>query len=128
MIKRSENGSITLFTLIAMIFLLTIAFTAYVSAMAKLQAQNAELDQIKANYGQDITPEGLASLYEEITTKKPYTVTFDANGGFWYPTFDGYSTNSELQAIYWKTWYFDDNMNQACKKARTILAFLHEHL
>ena len=78
---KSEKGSITLFTLIAMMFFLTIAFTAYTSAMIKLQAQNEDLERIKASYEQDLTPEGLASLYEEITTNKPYTVTFDANGG-----------------------------------------------
>ena len=81
MIKRSEKGSITLFTLIAMIFFLTISFTAYTSAMIKLQAQNEDLERIKASYEQDLTEEGLASLYEELTTNKPYTVTFDANGG-----------------------------------------------
>lgn len=64
---KSERGSITLFVLIAMIFFLTIAFTAYASASSKLQGQNGELDRIKANYGQDLTEEGLASLYEKLT-------------------------------------------------------------
>ena len=67
MVKTSEKGSITLFTLIAMIFFLTIAFTAYVSAMTKLQGQNEDLERIKASYEQDLTPEGLAKLYNELT-------------------------------------------------------------
>ena len=72
---KNEKGSITL------LFLLTIAFTAYTSAMIKLQAQNEDLDRIKASYQQDLTQEGLTILYEEATMNKPYTVTFDANGG-----------------------------------------------
>lgn len=63
----SEKGSITLFTLIAMMFLLTIAFTAYVSAMTKLQAQNEDLERIKASYEQDLTEEGLRELYNKLT-------------------------------------------------------------
>lgn len=66
---KSEKGSITLFVLIAMIFFLTIAFTAYASASSKLQGQNSELERIQASYGQDLTEEGLASLYEDIATK-----------------------------------------------------------
>ena len=66
---KNERGSITLFTLIAMMFFLTIAFTAYASAMAKLQAQNEDLERIKASYEQDLTEEGLASLYEKLASK-----------------------------------------------------------
>ncbi|MBR3249877.1 MAG: hypothetical protein IKF83_04205 [Clostridia bacterium] len=79
MIKRREKGSITLFTLIAMMFLLTIAFTAYTSAMIKLQAQNEDLERIKASYEQDLTEEGLASLYEKLTRPKWKIITFDVN-------------------------------------------------
>ena len=64
---KSEKGSITLFTLVAMMFLLIIAFTAYTSAMIKLQAQNAEIDQIVANYSKDLNAESLATLYENLT-------------------------------------------------------------
>ena len=67
MIKINEKGSITLFTLIAMMFFLTIAFTAYASAMAKLQAQNEDLERIKASYEQDLTEEGLRELYNKLT-------------------------------------------------------------
>ena len=62
-----EKGSITLFTLIAMIFLVTIAFTAYASTMVKLQAQNDELEKIKASYGQDVTEDKLRDLYSKLT-------------------------------------------------------------
>ena len=65
---KSEKGSITLFVLIAMIFFLTIAFTAYASASSKLQGQNSELERIQASYGQDLSEEGLASLYDELTS------------------------------------------------------------
>ena len=64
---RNERGSITLFTLIGMTFILIIAFTAYTAAMIKLQAQNAELDQIVANYNKDINAEGLSTIYENLT-------------------------------------------------------------
>ena len=50
-----------------MVFLLTIAFTAYASAMTKLQAQNAELDAIKSNYEKEINAESLSKLYNELT-------------------------------------------------------------
>lgn len=75
---NNPKGSITLFTLIAMMFFLTIAFTAYASAMIKLQSQNDDLERIKSSYEQDLTEEGLASLYEKLTT---YNVTFNADGG-----------------------------------------------
>ena len=64
---NSEKGSITLFTLIALTFMLIIAFTAYVSTMSKLNGQNAELEQIKSAYEQDINAESLAKLYNELT-------------------------------------------------------------
>ena len=76
---KNEKGSITLFTLIAMMFFLTIAFTAYTSAMIKLQAQNEDLERIKASYEQDLTEEGLASLYEKLTRPKWKIITFDMN-------------------------------------------------
>ena len=77
-IGKNENGSITLFVLIAMIFLFTIACTIYISAMAKLQAQKQDLKRIKANYEKNLTEEELTNLYEKAVS---YTVTFDANGG-----------------------------------------------
>ena len=68
---RNEKGSITLFVLIAMIFFLVIAMSAYASSSNKLQAQNAELERIKAGYEQDITAVGLATLYEKMTEGIP---------------------------------------------------------
>ena len=38
---------------------------------------------------------------------------YHVNGGFWYITFDGYSTNTTQQWVRWKTNYYDDNMNEA---------------
>ena len=64
---KNERGSITLFVLVAMIFLLVIAFTAYASAMTKLQGQIAEIDNIQASYASDLSAEKLAALYSEAS-------------------------------------------------------------
>ena len=87
---KDEKGSITMFTLIAMIFFLTIALTAYTSAMIKLQAQNEDLERIKANYEQDLSEEALATLYENLTRPE---ITKASN----YICVDGlYSNSPEL--------------------------------
>lgn len=65
--NSNEKGSITLFTLVAMVFFLGIAFTAYASAMTKLQSQNEGIEQIRASYEKDLTEEGLSKLYNELT-------------------------------------------------------------
>ena len=69
---KSENGSITLFVLISMIFFLIISTTAYVSAMSKLQGQNAEVEQIKAAYEQDLSDESLLKLYNKATRTREW--------------------------------------------------------
>lgn len=71
---KSERGSITLFVLISMIFFLVIAMTAYVSASSKLQGQNAEIEQIKAAYEQDLSDEALLKLYNKATRTRDWLV------------------------------------------------------
>ena len=65
---KSERGSITLFVLMAMIFFLAIAMTAFVSASNKLQGQNDELERIQASYSQDLNKEALSGLYDRLKT------------------------------------------------------------
>ena len=49
-IIKNEKGSVTLFVLIAMIFFLIVTISIYVNSQSKLQAQNAEIEQIRKNY------------------------------------------------------------------------------
>lgn len=88
---KSEKGSVTLFVLVAMIFFLGIAMTAYITATSKLQGQSSELAQIKASYGQNISQEGLENLYENITK----TAKVDENGCYLITrTIDGKTASS----------------------------------
>ena len=88
---KSERGAITLFVLVAMIFFVGIAMTAYISASSKLQGQDSEIAQIKASYGQDISEEGLAKLYDSITK----AVKLDENGCYLVSrTIDGEAASS----------------------------------
>ena len=69
---KNERGSVTLFVLISMIFFLVIAMTAYVSASNKLQGQNAEVEQIKAAYEQNIDSNSLLQLYNKVTKTREW--------------------------------------------------------
>ena len=63
-ILKEEKGSITLFVLIAVIFFLAIAFTAYVSSINKSQSQDLEFEKIKLNYESSYTNTQIEDLYK----------------------------------------------------------------
>ena len=69
---RNQRGSVTLFVLIAMLFFLIIAMTAYVSASGKLQGQNAEIARIRASYEKDLDDESLQQLYNRLTKTREW--------------------------------------------------------
>ena len=62
---KKDNGSVTLFVLIAMIFFLIVCFFIYTSSNNKKISQMRELEQLKKNY--ESTAEEIESKYESIT-------------------------------------------------------------
>ena len=62
---KKENGSVTLFVLIAMIFFLIVCFFIYTNSNNKKVSQMKELEQLKKNY--ESTAEEIESKYESIT-------------------------------------------------------------
>ena len=77
---KEEHGSVTLFVLIAMIFFLIVTISIYVNSQSKLQAQNAEIEQIKKNYEKNNYSEYLENIYNDLT-KNSTTVKFSFDGG-----------------------------------------------
>ena len=91
---KNEKGSITLFVLIAMLFFIIIAVSAYTLAMSKLQAQEDETKQIAENYGTNLDDESLAQLYQNLTSN------LDENGCFTKTsTINGDNPSSENPTI-----------------------------
>ncbi len=62
---KNQKGSITLFVLIAVIFFLAIAFTAYVSSINKVQVLDVEFNKIKSNYETSYKDEEIKKIYED---------------------------------------------------------------
>ena len=77
---KKEQGSVTLFVLIAMIFFLIVTVSIYVNSQSKLQAQNAEIEQIKKNYEKNNYNEYLENTYNDLTENST-TVKFSFDGG-----------------------------------------------
>ena len=77
---KEEHGSVTLFVLIAMIFFLIVTISIYVNSQSKLQAQNAEIEQIKKNYEKNNYSEYLEHTYNDLT-KNTTTIKFSFDGG-----------------------------------------------
>ena len=77
---KEEHGSVTLFVLIAMIFFLIVTISIYVNSQSKLQAQNAEVEQIKKNYEKKNYSEYLEHTYNDLT-KNATTIKFSFDGG-----------------------------------------------
>ena len=77
---KEEQGSVTLFVLIAMIFFLIVTISIYVNSQSKLQAQNAEVEQIKKNYEKNNYSEYLEHTYNDLT-QNTTTIKFSFDGG-----------------------------------------------
>ena len=77
---KEEHGSVTLFVLIAMIFFLIVTISIYVNSQSKLQAQNAEIEQIKKNYEKNNYSEYLENTYNDLTQNTPI-IKFSFDGG-----------------------------------------------
>ena len=70
---KKQNGSITLFVLIALLFFLILAFSAYVASTSKLQAQEKQYSKIKSNYENSYTDDDIKNEYLENTVIKRAT-------------------------------------------------------
>ena len=79
-IIKNEKGSVTLFVLIAMIFFLIVTISIYVNSQSKLQAQNAEIEQIRKNYEKNNYSEYLENTYNDLTQNTPI-IKFSFDGG-----------------------------------------------
>ena len=77
---KEEHGSVTLFVLIAMIFFLIVTISIYINSQSKLQAQNAEIEQIKKNYEKNNYSEYLENTYNDLTQNTPI-IKFSFDGG-----------------------------------------------
>ena len=77
---KKEQGSVTLFVLIAMIFFLIVTISIYVNSQSKLQAQNAEIEQIRKNYEKNDYSEYLENTYNDLTQNTPI-IKFSFDGG-----------------------------------------------
>ena len=62
--KNKEQGSITIFIVISIIFFLIIAIGVYISISNKSSSQNSEISKIKSEY--EISKEQIDEKYEEI--------------------------------------------------------------
>ena len=67
---KKQNGSITLFVLIALLFFMILAFSAYVASTSKLQAQEKQYSKIKSNYENSYTDDDIKNEYLENTVIK----------------------------------------------------------
>ena len=90
---KNENGSITLFVLIAMLFFLIVVFGIYFGSQNKLQAQTSEIDKIKKNY--EISDDDLDTMYSAIIKVPELWIRTSTNDPEWYSYIDANAENSE---------------------------------
>lgn len=64
---RSNNGSITLFILIAIIFFLAIVINLYINSKNHEQAVDSYIEEIKREYEKDIN--NIDEIYEQEISK-----------------------------------------------------------
>lgn len=64
---KNENGSITLFVLLAILFFLIVIFSIFMVSGNKKQAQTSEIDKIKKEYEQSI--DNIDQIYDETLTE-----------------------------------------------------------
>ena len=102
---RKENGSITLFVLIAMLFFLFVVFGMFMRSSNSNMAQTSEIDQIKEEYEESVN--NIDQIYNETlianlsSLLKPgdyVNYTYDAveDGYSLSSTYSGYSSNQTI--------------------------------
>ena len=84
---KKENGAITLFVLLAMLFFLIVIFSVFVTSSNKEQSQVSDVDQIKQEYEQSV--DNIDQTYNETVSENLFSllqigdyVSYDpTNGG-----------------------------------------------
>ena len=90
---KNENGSITLFVLIAMLFFLIVALGIYFGSQNKLQSQISEIDEIKKNY--EISDDDLDTMYSDIIKVPELWRRTTTDDPEWYSYIDANAENEE---------------------------------
>lgn len=67
---RNENGSITMFVTLSVLFLMFVLVGIYANYANKLKAQEEQIGKIQNNYGQYASNEGMDKLYIKRTQKE----------------------------------------------------------
>ena len=90
---KNENGSITLFVLIAMLFFLIVVLGIYFGSQNKLQAQTSEIDKIKKNY--EISDDDLDNIYSDVIKVPELWRRTTTDDPEWYSYIDANAESSE---------------------------------
>lgn len=69
---KNENGAITLFVLLAMLFFLIVIFSVFVASSNKEQSQVSNIDQIKQEYEQSVN--NIDETYNEILSENLFNL------------------------------------------------------
>ncbi len=88
---KSEQGSITLFVLLAILFFLIVIFSVFMTSSNKNRTQLEELDKIKQEYEKDL--ENIDEIYKDIT-KDSIFIVFRTPDGKLHP--ESRWTNQDL--------------------------------
>ncbi len=111
---KQENGAITLFVLLAMLFFIIIIFSIFMISSNKKQSQTSEIDKIKERYGDSVN--NIDQLYNEALTENlssllkvgdyvNYTYDTVADGYNLLATESGYANNqtiSQTSGLKWR--------------------------
>ena len=76
---NTENGSITIFVLVSILFFLIVVFSVYMNSSNRNTIQVSEIDKVKEEYEQDVNM--IDEIYEEIASDYPIEINLDKNGG-----------------------------------------------
>ena len=71
-IFKSENGAVTLFVLIAILFFLIVIFGMYVRSSSKNQVQISEMEKVQKEYQKDV--DNIDQIYDEVKNKSQITI------------------------------------------------------
>ena len=71
-ILKSENGAVTLFVLIAILFFLIVIFGMYVRSSSKNQVQISEMEKVQKEYQKDV--DNIDQIYDEVKNKSQITI------------------------------------------------------
>ncbi len=74
---KTENGSVTLFVLVSMLFFLVVSIGTYISVSNKATKQKSEINRIQQGY-QDTN---IDEIYNRETDSQRIKIKFDGNGG-----------------------------------------------